>query len=419
MFDPSHYREDDTGCTEAGCPFLRVHEALGDAHRQFHNAQQSYQDPEGFRSYAGACIQALRNVTFAIQAMKNSILEFDQWYEPWQRLMGDDRVMRWVVHSRNDYVKKGELSSRSVANVTVIDSYLDRESINLDVDPLLELGEIGRAVLECSQVPARDRARTVVRVERRWVSDRMPDREFLANLSYAFSVLSALVADAHRPRDSIRDTRRFPESALGCMRVEDEDRVVFLHAEDGEFEVVRQDVGFTKTSFAAAQERYGDLPEPGPKVDSDLREQARYFFRLARMIMEKDGYHDSLVLLVSDDGMSVAPVRARSQAEKYVLWRYVARQVEERGAKSVIHIAEAWVSEVSDSLLGGDSIHRGESLVLMAESYTGESVELSAVVLRTPDGVHLGATVEPESGVSYFLEPVRKAWHRMGLRDSG
>ena len=52
---------------------------LEEAHRLWHRAAESYEDPEEFRMQLNALIQALRNVTFVLQKEKLKIQDFDRW----------------------------------------------------------------------------------------------------------------------------------------------------------------------------------------------------------------------------------------------------------------------------------------------------------------------------------------------------
>ncbi|HZP31343.1 MAG TPA: hypothetical protein VFC99_20495, partial [Acidimicrobiia bacterium] len=59
--------------------------AFEDAHHLWHAAADAYHDPEPFRRHTEACIQALRNVTWRLQAAKTDLPgDFDAWYGQWR-----------------------------------------------------------------------------------------------------------------------------------------------------------------------------------------------------------------------------------------------------------------------------------------------------------------------------------------------
>ena len=62
------------------CPLTEVHRRMDDAHRLWHQALDSYFDPDAFRVALQSCIQALRTVTFLLQYQKRRIPDFDAWY---------------------------------------------------------------------------------------------------------------------------------------------------------------------------------------------------------------------------------------------------------------------------------------------------------------------------------------------------
>ena len=161
------------------CPLQSVHSRLEEAHIHWHHALDSYSDPGEFRTHLNACIQALRNVTFVLQKQKSRIPDFEAWYGAWQDRMRRDPVLRWVVEARNTIVKQGDLETNSVARVAVVASYLEQPQIELTVNPLQSNLEIAAGCAASISLPEDVLKGALVRVERRWVSDDLPDNEIL------------------------------------------------------------------------------------------------------------------------------------------------------------------------------------------------------------------------------------------------
>lgn len=107
----------------SGCPIETAENRLREAHRRWHDCADSYHSPEDFRDGLNSAIQALRNVTFALQSAKSKIEGFDLWYAEEQELMKADPVLRWIVDSRNIIVKQDDLKTLSQLKVTVVPSY--------------------------------------------------------------------------------------------------------------------------------------------------------------------------------------------------------------------------------------------------------------------------------------------------------
>lgn len=66
------------------CPLSSVDRRLDDVHRQWHQAEGAYFDPEQFRVAIQTAIQTLRTVTFILQNKKGEIPDFEVWYGGWQ-----------------------------------------------------------------------------------------------------------------------------------------------------------------------------------------------------------------------------------------------------------------------------------------------------------------------------------------------
>lgn len=80
-----------------GCPLDAAEARLREAHRRWHEAADAYQAPDDFRDAVNSCVQALRNVTFMLQAAKAAVPGFNDWYPREQVIMAADRILKWVV----------------------------------------------------------------------------------------------------------------------------------------------------------------------------------------------------------------------------------------------------------------------------------------------------------------------------------
>ncbi len=121
------------------CPLAQAHRRLEDAHRLWHQTADLYSDPDGFRVNLNATIQTLRNVTFALQKQKAVIPSFEAWYQPWQRRMREDPLLRWLVDARNRIVKEEDLVTQSVARIRIVDRYTEVAFVDREVPPLTTL----------------------------------------------------------------------------------------------------------------------------------------------------------------------------------------------------------------------------------------------------------------------------------------
>lgn len=145
------------GCIaqEAPCPTPTAHKRLEEAHVFWHRCLDNYQEPEAFRVDLNAGIQALRNVTFALQKEMRHLDGFEEWYSPWQHAMRSSPVLRWIVKARNAIVKEGDLVAESTTRAWLVFDYFDVAALTLKhIQDVETDGRRGRDTSPC--VTARD-----------------------------------------------------------------------------------------------------------------------------------------------------------------------------------------------------------------------------------------------------------------------
>lgn len=148
---------------------------LFDARTHWVRALESYSSPEDFRIEINACIQALRNVPFALQADKARIPNFDHWYRGWQLRMRADEKMRWSVEARNTIVKAKDLELHSKLQASIGGSYLDGEvpKLQTNFSPQITTTKI-LAEFKQRGMPPEFLQHAQLRIERRWVINGFP-----------------------------------------------------------------------------------------------------------------------------------------------------------------------------------------------------------------------------------------------------
>ncbi len=171
-------------------------------------------------------------------------------------------------------------------------------------------------------------------------------------------------------------------------------------------------------------EHYGGIPVPPHgafKGPDNLVPTCQHLFAIARMVMEKDGYHKPFIFYLTDSGVLLGGYKAEDRTEKLVLWRNVACEVERLRAYAVIHIGEAWIAQFDPEhpeRSATDSPNRDEALTLSAVSSRGEYINWHARIYRTSGGVVLGNTQDRSGGTPFFFEPVIRVWQTMFRRAS-
>lgn len=95
------------------CVIPNTHNRLNEVHMLIHQTANNYFNPEGFRVNLDATIQAMRNLTFALQAEKGSIGdEFENWYSEWQEKMKNDSLMKFTDELVKEVEKRYGLKNK-------------------------------------------------------------------------------------------------------------------------------------------------------------------------------------------------------------------------------------------------------------------------------------------------------------------
>jgi hypothetical protein len=398
--------------------FRRLH----DAHRHWHAAQENYFEPEEFRTAMQACIQTLRTVTWMLQASKNSLDGFDEWYKPQQDRMRADSILRWLIEARNHIEKAGDLATFSQMTAKVIASYHDQlEVTGVDGNLFDNLTTLLDKIPPCYLV-GQVFEHGVLRVERRWVANSLPTRELLDAIAHAYTELSQVLANACAhwsltpwQAPVIQGDEVEPE--LGerpyCMSNRPEMVEAMISLKKGvPVRTVRKAVKHDETQEAAVVEWYG-LARPTAQPCT-LEQHAQVLFEVARRMMKKDAHHVPVVFLFREGSIvDMIQLVFSDRAAKYMLMRDVADIVQQKKADAIIHISEAWHARFDPARpfqYASDAPDRREILILMA-STKDRSFSLEAEITRPNGNVELDATAEKTIDHPDMFSPVLKVWN--------
>jgi hypothetical protein len=114
-------KEDNKICSSSNyhqvCAIPNSHDKFEEAHYFLQMMMINYHHADGFRYSMNAFIQALRNITFALQSEKRNIPDFDSWYVDRQKWMKENELLKKFVEGRNIVVKRGNLEIKSEAYI--------------------------------------------------------------------------------------------------------------------------------------------------------------------------------------------------------------------------------------------------------------------------------------------------------------
>lgn len=402
-------------------PSDRAHDAarkrLEDAHQLWHQALHSYPDADRFVTNVNALITGLRTVTWILQATFKHATGFDAWYGRKQQEMGADAVMRWAVEARNQIEKVGDLDLNSTARVSVIASWGLPPAYEFEVPPLEPPHVIAMHVAARS-IPARLRETGVLRVERRWITTSLPDRELLDACAHVYATLALIVRDAEQ-----RFGRGHKAPAIDpkpdCMDVGPQARSAILHLATGQFLSLGIRYQQPKESDAGEVEaRYGDMLRSIPRPDGTFLGRVKWHHAAARGMFLRDGGHVTVAFLIRDGRrIGMVQIEAEDQQEKYVLLSDLGRQAAAAGADEVIMTSESWMasllpeSDPDAALRPAQRNDRGEAVVTEALTRDGQIATLVSRVERSGERVGLSDVAEGAGAWPLTLMPTWRAWH--------
>jgi hypothetical protein len=439
----------ESGFDSSKCPLPNTHQRLRQAHMLWHQASESYHEPERFLTNINSLIQELRNITFILQSEKHCFLDFDAWYAPFQARLKADKDAKWLVDNRNLVVKQGALQGASFARIRLV-TYREKAIATIKIpaalssQSVIEGDDFGKLLPEMrSLVTPEDDA--VVAIEKMWSTPELPDRELLDVLAGLYSSLADMVLSAHITLGSLACTSRYDDDSplqhrdfrllydraerLRCMSDQVNDRTSFFRLNDLAQMIpatVQKTVSLTAADVFA---RYGfnefqampafeelDASAFAEKVVFTSKKVLRRDRNLARIIWLRDGtgqWRQQMII-------------AANRAEKYLMMQRMASVVRETGCDAVIEVGEVWTADASafpnrPNPVLENYAGRGEAISVMLATREGLVRRFSTPFRRgVAGGIKLSDTVESDSFHAFDLEPIIKVWgvQRRPAKDS-
>lgn len=410
---------------------------LKDFSRLWRQTRDAYFQPDDFRLRLQAAITTARSVNFIMQSHKKAIPGFDGWYAGVQETFKNDPIMRWAVEARNKVEKQGDLATLSQLRVELVASYAGHPSTAWTAESVFaSLGDIRRSIPR-HLLDDHVCEHGVLCVQRRWVDEELPDHEILDALAHVYGRLAQMVVDLHRHLgvripDGGSEAGEHPllnsvaDGRLKSMDVPDEERTIYIAVSDGrQMEIARIPKAAPSAKVRRlARKRYGKGGWEGLEDARTFSDMADVFFKEARRLMLRDGYHLPLMLLWKDltplDQIRAWPTDRRA---KYMMMRDAAARARETGATGVMFISEAWTArreDIPQSGFAADAERRGEALVMCAAASGGEMFTLQAGITRKRRKIHKVKTLGPterDNGEVMTLAPFLEIWGTLHLLD--
>ena len=399
---------------------------LRDLSRLLENCQDAYFDPDLFRMNTNQFLQTARTVTFIIQKDKAIIPSFDAWYAenviaPWS----GDGVMTWAKDSRNKIEKQGDLELHSSLVLSLIFSYLEHEDISVACGRKeLVSANIKRLIrLARRDLPSGISDVAVVKIDRRWIANSLPDWELLGALKYIYGriyhVATSLACHLGIPLDE-----SVPSVDQLSLKVEAQRtsyiKLNDMHPASLRSKSVRRDPDFVPpTDLVEWMEKSKSKPVP-----INLHENVEFYAEFAKRTFEQFGNHIPMLYMCDEQSRVIHLVSAYfdDQATKYLFWRSIADRVLYLKPRFIFFVSEAWrrsgFKDFPQTLMRNMPIV-GESLQVVGLDSSGNTAQITWNICREghDSAPRLELTTDKnqvmDMSKANFFHPIRKAFEKL------
>lgn len=418
------------------CPIPQTHTRLNQAFSMFSEVAARYQKPDEFTVTLNDLIQALRSITFILQAEKDKIPDFDSWYEPHQKIMKEDEALHWLNKARVQVVHRGDLEKKSHLMLRIKD-HLDQTLFTAEFNPYVSLEEAlvrFKKVIKL-KIPKHYEDETIIEAEREWIVENFPKAEITDVLIYCFSILTGVVYEAHVDCgvDPLHcDHNTFVKPGQDFMIVIRNDvkkgrtlKVLYtkdktLTPKEASFSPMDTIPGTEDTYAERAEKRYGLPDEIAKLIDRTGKDlpfsQLEYHIAISRHFFCIDGHVDPVAFLYFPGRHpEIIQLGMEEPEDRYLMAQRIAEKVEETHCAAVLMVGEAWIGEPPKE--GKDLVpprlqkNKREQVMILAAS--PEKTEMHLIEIhRKPDGTAtLGEeTREVTDNTAGFLSRVYKVW---------
>lgn len=422
------------------CVIKQSHKRLLEAHRLWHQAYDNYFDPEGFRTNINATIQAIRNITFSLQAEKGSTPDFDKWYSAWQEKMKKDKVMSWISNARTDIVHKKDFEMYSYARITIF-HYIRIIELDLSLplfipnNYLIEYLKL-RKVIDENMVLNQYCAT----IKRQWRINEFPDYNILDLLAYAIGMIYIILDEAHQKSKitidqcDVLDTihpiflneNNIPKCMVNAVDILSES---FSLADYIPRTLEYKEVRFDPENFEDIKKHYKkvitNIPSPNTttRQPEDPFEYATFITDFAKGILQNDGFHSPMIHYQTPDlNWNISQLVITDKADKYLLMKDFAKFVEKEKIIAIICIFESWYTELDknvfekvgyQNMIISELKEKKEALIIDVVTKDLKIKNIEIPFKRNLFGKVIFSDIEYyEDNEMHYLEPILEVWRK-------
>jgi hypothetical protein len=405
---------------------------LRDLSRQLQNCGETYFSPDLFRQNTNQFLQTSRTVTFIVQKNKREIPDYEHWYQdhvlsPWKQ----DEIMTWAKDARNVIEKEGDLDMRSSLRAAVMFSHDPSEDVEVRTTrPHLLQAHVDKiAKIAKEKLPSGVLDAAVLRIERRWVANSLPESELVYALTYVYArVFQVCMALAQHMGGKLDASVPHPTSLDPASNDVSKARYIKLGKPGiGRTATVRltKDPNFKPPpALLALKAELQSSVKP-----TSLHATMELLSKLAQITFLHHGNHVPMLFLFDQEWKQVDFLTAQfaDQADKFLFWRNAANRAAYLRATALVWISESWIRDMQSN---ADLPVRkmpivGERLHVVGATANGETHVIEWNITRNADTKkpRLQPVSDEESNNDganiFFIKPVIKAMQAARPKSAG
>lgn len=389
--------------------FAPFENRLTDAIEHLIDLRECYFDPERFRRTLNAAIEALRNVTFVLQKCGSKVEKFDEWYKFQQSELRADKILKWLVDSRNKVVKEGDLETHSTARIRIYRDWFEPPITTTEVSPNLSPAQYASMLSKVIPITIQE---ALLYVERRWVDTEFPETEIIELLDHCAEKLIK-IADALSTDFEVTLGTQLTSTVERWKKTSTDFRSCWLKLKDrqvidSEFTKIEPDESLIQ-NMKEAYDRENEDVSTVP-LHTHFQKKCGAFFQQALAILRKDKVHLPIAVLILKNGQGqILGIPMGDRAEKHMQMRWLAKQVSQiPDPYAVIFINEAWLAfpKAPPCSHAVNYTERREALILHGVTCEGEFFNLCQFFERAGDQIWFPEAPVSSTDLPNIMRPV-------------
>ncbi|MEN9582491.1 MAG: hypothetical protein RL641_445 [Candidatus Parcubacteria bacterium] len=389
-------------------PLDTAYNRLDEAHRAWHTALNGYHRIEDFRAGINTAIQALRNLTFALQKQKDSLPDFDTWYGSWQEKMRDNPLLKELHEARSIIVKQEDLKLYSVGTART-KGWVDFQKMTFTFDPTSDSYDVAKGFYDTYVIhlPIAEevKQRLIFEFERKWIYNKLPNDELLDAIAQAYRFFSAMLKDAEikfsiSPREN-KSTGDYcsaelnDDEQLRCMILTPQERCLSFSFKDGGILTIQTgSISRSEADLRKVHDRYGDFWESedilslleGTFPDEYPFDEMKLFAQVALSNLKRDGHLIPTSFIFNEKGTAPMIISHpfQNQESKVMVIDKVASAIIKNKAKFVLMVAELWQYKIDGSRknIPTENDTRGTKDLFQASCVSADKLKIITIPFR-------------------------------------